>query len=120
MTRAFLAGLNHRIRECALLIAFFCCAGGVSAQSLQLADPDQGQKSEAAATLVVFNEQDPDSRELAKFYAEKRGIPREQMVGLRCPTTEEISRAEFDTTIAEPLRRAFTANFWWKLRDADS
>ncbi|MHA3770728.1 TIGR03790 family protein [Verrucomicrobiota bacterium sgz303538] len=120
MTRALLAGLNRRIREFALLIAFFCCAGGVSAQSLQLVEPDQDQKSEAAATLVVFNEADPDSRDLAKFYAEKRGIPRDQLVGLRCPTTEEISRAEFDSTIAEPLRRAFTSNFWWKLRDADS
>ena len=72
---------------------------------------------DAAATLVVFNETDRDSVELAHFYAEKRGIPSEQVIGLKCSKAEEISREEYDRTIAEPLRRAFTSNFWWRLRD---
>lgn len=75
---------------------------------------------DTAATLVVFNENDRDSVDLARFYAEKRGIPKEQVIGLKCPKIEEISREEYDRTIAEPLRRAFTANFWWKLRDPES
>ena len=74
----------------------------------------------AAATLVVFNELDPDSRELAAFYASKRGIPKDQVMGLQCAVTEQISREEFDTRIAGPLRRAFTTNFWWTLREPDS
>jgi uncharacterized protein (TIGR03790 family) len=72
---------------------------------------------DAAATLVVYNELDKDSVELAHFYAEKRGIPGDQVLGLKCAKTEEITRDEYDRTIAEPLRRAFTSNFWWKLRD---
>jgi uncharacterized protein (TIGR03790 family) len=75
---------------------------------------------DAAATLVVFNENDRDSGELARFYAEKRGVPKEQVIGLKCAKTEEISREDYDKTIAEPLRRAFTANFWWKLRDPEN
>ena len=75
---------------------------------------------DAAATLVVFNENDRDSVDLARFYAEKRGIPKDQVIGLKCAKTEEISRDDYDKTIAEPLRRAFTSNFWWKLRDAEN
>src|SRR5258707_6713086 len=71
----------------------------------------------AAATLVVYNESDRDSAELAHFYAEKRGIPKEQVIGLKTAKTEEITREEYDRTIAEPLRKAFTANLWWKLRE---
>jgi uncharacterized protein (TIGR03790 family) len=74
---------------------------------------------DAAATVIVFNSADEESALLAKFYAEKRGIPLEQMVGLKCSTAEEITRVEYEETIAEPLRRAFTANSWWKLRESD-
>ena len=70
---------------------------------------------DAAATLVVFNEADRDSVEIAHFYAERRGIPKEQVIGLNCSKAEEITREEYDRTIAEPLRRAFTSNFWWKM-----
>lgn len=75
---------------------------------------------DAAATLVVFNERDPESKALATFYAEKRGIPGEQIVGLNCPLTEEITRVDYDVTIAEPLREKMTAKGWWKLREAGS
>src|SRR5258708_4537474 len=71
---------------------------------------------DAAATLVVFNDKDAESALLAKFYAEKRGVPREQVIGLPCSAFEEITREEYDRTIAEPLRRTFTTNFWWSLR----
>lgn len=73
----------------------------------------------AAATLVVFNKADPDSGDLARFYAEKRGIPKEQIIGLQCAVAEQISRAEYDLHIAEPLRRALSTNFLWTLREPD-
>ncbi len=76
--------------------------------------------ADAAATVVVFNENDRDSVDLARFYAEKRGIPKDQVVGLKCVKTEEISREDYDKTIAEPLRRTFSTNGWWKLREPDS
>jgi uncharacterized protein (TIGR03790 family) len=74
----------------------------------------------AALTLVVFNELDRDSVELAHFYAEKRGIPKEQVIGLKCSKAEEISREEYNRTIADPLLKLFSANQWWKLREPES
>lgn len=66
--------------------------------------------------VVVYNERDPDSADLARYYASKRNISKEQIVALQCPTTEEISRAEYDETIAKPLRETFEKKGWWKLR----
>jgi uncharacterized protein (TIGR03790 family) len=83
--------------------------------ALQPATPAPGN-ADALATLVVFNEKDAESGLLAKFYAEKRGVPKEQVIGLQCSSGEEISREEYDRTIAEPLRRVFTTNLFWSLR----
>jgi hypothetical protein len=49
----------------------------------------------------------------------KRGIPKERIVGLKCPPKEEITRDEYDRTIADPLRELFSKNGWWQLRAAD-
>lgn len=71
---------------------------------------------EAAATLVVYNSRDPDSRALAEYYAEKRFIPTGQIVGLDCPTDEEISRQQYTENIETPLRGLFERNNWWDVR----
>jgi uncharacterized protein (TIGR03790 family) len=81
------------------------------------ARPVAGNDSPAAATVVLYNESDRDSRELARFYAAKRGIPNELLVGVDCPAREEISREEYDRTIAEPLRKTFARNGWWKVNE---
>jgi uncharacterized protein (TIGR03790 family) len=70
---------------------------------------------EAAATIVVYNARDPESRALAGYYAERRGIPDAQVIGLECPATEEITREEYRTTIEEPLRARFEREGWWKV-----
>lgn len=67
-----------------------------------------------SATIVLFNENDPDSIELAKYYAEKRQIPSSQLIGLSCPASEEITRADFDSTIANPLIKKMQSKGWWK------
>jgi uncharacterized protein (TIGR03790 family) len=72
---------------------------------------------ESAATLVVFNNLDPDSVDLAAYYAQRRGIPLDHLVGLDCPTSEEISRAQYDDTIADPLRKIFSDRGWWHVPD---
>ena len=70
----------------------------------------------AQATVVVYNRNAADSIALAYFYAKARQIPTDHLVGLECPTEEEISRADYDDTIAEPLRKAFAEREWWTLR----
>ena len=71
-----------------------------------------------AQTIVVFNTAVPDSEALAKFYAEKRGIANDHLVGLDCPPQEEIAREEYDATIAEPLRKIFEERQWWHVHEA--
>ena len=59
--------------------------------------PTRGSANNPAdLAVVVYNENDPFSRELADFYAGKRGIPSERVVGIKCSTDEEISREEYD------------------------
>ena len=70
---------------------------------------------EARATVVVYNTADPGSVALAKYYAGRREIPGDQLVGLSCAQTEEISRQEFVTTIANPLRDTFVRKSWWRV-----
>ncbi len=75
----------------------------------------------APATVVIYNRAAPDSAGLARFYAQARHIPDDHVVGLECSNEEEISRKEYDETIAEPLRKIFLKRQWWTLRtDADN
>jgi uncharacterized protein (TIGR03790 family) len=76
-----------------------------------------GDESLAAETIVVYNKAAPDSAELAKFYAQQRGIARDHLVGLTCSTNEEITRDEYDATIAIPLRETFKSRHWWQMRE---
>ena len=70
---------------------------------------------EANAVVVIYNSADPASQSLAKYYASRRNIPAERLVGLNCPQMEEISREEYDTTIAKPLKTTLLQKGWWKL-----
>jgi uncharacterized protein (TIGR03790 family) len=67
----------------------------------------------AQSTIVLYNKTVSDSVELAKFYAQQRGIAPDHLVGLTCSTEEEISREEYDTAIADPLREIFKQRRWW-------
>jgi uncharacterized protein (TIGR03790 family) len=75
------------------------------------------EKPLASATIVVFNKDVPESVELAKFYAQKRGIARDHLVGLSISRTEEISREEYDAMIRNPLRAIFKERGWWTLNE---
>jgi TIGR03790 family protein len=75
------------------------------------------EKPLAPATIVVFNQDVVESVELARFYAQKRGIAREHLVGLSISKTEEIGRDEYDTMIRDPLRAVFKARGWWTLNE---
>ena len=67
----------------------------------------------ARATIVIYNRSAPDSPGLARFYAAQRHIPNDHVIGLECSTEEEISRQEYDETIATPLRKIFDEHKWW-------
>ena len=98
----------------ALVVATLIYTEQCPAQGISGSPARGGTNSPADSAVVVFNENDPFSRELADFYAGKRGIPPERVVGLKCSTDEEISREEYDEHIAGPLRRIFDERNWWK------
>src|SRR4051794_38323540 len=71
----------------------------------------------ASATVIIYNAAAPDSLDLARFYAQQRGIARDHMVALTCSNSEEIDRSEYDESIAEPLREVFRRRGWWSTHD---
>ena len=89
------------------LIGLMVLAGGLF--------PAMAGSRDSAATVVLFNTNDPDSRILATYYAARRNIPPAQVVGLDCPPKEEIQRSDYESTIAAPLRRLFPARGWWRM-----
>jgi uncharacterized protein (TIGR03790 family) len=71
---------------------------------------------EAAATVVLYNKNEASSLALARYYAEKRGIDADSLVGLDCSDAEEISRDAYLVHIEAPLRSVFDRRGWWKVR----
>lgn len=91
------------------------CAFRILAFLVAFAGIARPQERTVDATIVVFNTNDPESESLARFYAKKRGIDSAKLVGLPCSLAEEITRAEFRSTIAEPLRQKLVRSGWWKM-----
>ncbi len=77
--------------------------------------PLLAQESLAQQTVVLCNAGISDSVELAKFYAQKRGIARDHLIPLDCSGEEEITRDEYETSIADPVRATFEKRKWWQL-----
>lgn len=95
----------------------FSCAVVLLAVLAAVAAAEPARPSrEASATLVVYNTADPDSKKLAEYYAERRAIPTDQVIGLDCPLEEEISREQYRNTIEQPLRTLFESRNWWTTR----
>ncbi len=109
------------MKRCVVLAAFsLCLATAVSGQEKPFEWlPRSAVDRCAAATIVVYNTRDPSSPALANFYAGLRGIPPDNIVGVDCSREEEISRDEYDATIADPLRRVFAGRGWWKLKEGN-
>lgn len=67
----------------------------------------------AASTIVIYNQNDPDAKFLADYYCTTRSIDTTREIGLTVSTNEEISRTEYDTTIAVPLRQEIIRRGFW-------
>ena len=91
------------------LALVFLAASGLSAQERL-----------PASTLVLYNTKDPDSVELARYYAKARAIPPDQVLGFELPTTEKIARSDFNAQLAKPLRNQLIEKGWWTLGDGEA
>ncbi|MDB4470835.1 TIGR03790 family protein [Deltaproteobacteria bacterium] len=60
--------------------------------------------------LVVANRFVPESVDLARYYLEKRGIPKENLLKINTTEKESCSREVYDQEIAEPIRKTIVKN----------
>lgn len=74
----------------------------------------------ANEVAVLYNSAIPQSAKLADIYRRARGIPEENLIGLDMPQVPDISREDYDSKIAVPLRAEFDRRAWWQRgRDRD-
>lgn len=65
--------------------------------------------------VVVFNTQMPGSEGVARHYAAARAVPPEQVIGFELGVSEEISRVEFEISLAKPLAFELQKRGLWRL-----
>jgi uncharacterized protein (TIGR03790 family) len=56
--------------------------------------------------IILVNKNVPESRQVADHYCAKRGVPKENVIALDLPAGEDISRPDYDSKLAAPLREA--------------
>jgi uncharacterized protein (TIGR03790 family) len=57
----------------------------------------------ANAVAVVYNQRVLESKGLAEYYAQRRQVPQNQVIGLDLPATETMTRAEYRDRLEKPL-----------------
>lgn len=67
--------------------------------------PSLGWALEPAEVVVVANRFVEESVQLARYYMEKRGIPKENLIRVDTTEKERVSRADYDKEIAQPVRK---------------
>jgi uncharacterized protein (TIGR03790 family) len=69
--------------------------------------------------VVIYNSRLPESKALAYFYARKREVPPEQILGFDLATTETMSRAEFRGELQQPLAKKLEDLKLWRIGKGD-
>jgi uncharacterized protein (TIGR03790 family) len=86
--------------------------GLATAQEATAPSPGEAPLTGGSATLnaahlaIIANGQVPESRELARYYAQRRGVPEDRIILLDVPFSEDIERAAYDEKVAAGIRRA--------------
>src|SRR5258705_507503 len=65
--------------------------------------------------IILYNKKLPQSKGVADYYAEKRGIPQKQIFGFNVTTNEEMSRAEFRENLQKPLAKTLESEKLWHI-----
>jgi uncharacterized protein (TIGR03790 family) len=59
-----------------------------------------------ADLVVVYNQNMPESKGVAQYYALKRGVPISNLVGVDVPESEDILRVDYEANMIPPIRSA--------------
>jgi uncharacterized protein (TIGR03790 family) len=72
--------------------------------ALALAGGPAGLAAPGEEVVVIYNRRlAPDSRLVAEHYAQRRGVPAGQVIGLSLPETENMTRAQYREQLERPL-----------------
>jgi len=69
--------------------------------------------------VVVYNAALPESREVADHYAKRRGVPSEQVWGLKLPTTEDLAWKDYLELLERPLLQKLERSGLWRFAPAE-
>jgi uncharacterized protein (TIGR03790 family) len=69
-----------------------------------------------AEVVVVYNTRVPESKNVAEYYASRRHVPANQMVGFSLSAGEEMSRDEFRDSLQKPLAKWLEEKNLWHIR----
>src|SRR5437870_2367586 len=61
--------------------------------------------------VVVINEASPTSIEIGGYYAQRRTIPKENVIRIRTGVGDSIERADYERQIEVPIATWLTRNF---------
>ncbi|MGB0992788.1 MAG: TIGR03790 family protein [Akkermansiaceae bacterium] len=64
---------------------------------------------------ILYNTESAESKELATYYAKARSIPTANLIGLSLPTTDDVSREDYNDQLRDPLRKIFGQRGWWQM-----
>ncbi len=56
--------------------------------------------------IVIYNRNLVESRAVAEYYAQKRGVPWDQLLGVAVTTAEQMTRQEYERNLLPPVRAA--------------
>jgi uncharacterized protein (TIGR03790 family) len=97
------------------LLAYTMTAALIVAAEVEFAPVED----EAARVVVVANSNDPESIELARYYADRRDIPRANIVSLDLPAGEEIDWHQYVARLHGPLVSWLIENDWMDAIEMD-
>ncbi|MBL9127465.1 MAG: TIGR03790 family protein [Verrucomicrobiales bacterium] len=76
------------------------------------APDDRGQ-----TVVVLYNTAFKGSEDVADHYAERRRVPKKQVIGLKLPVAETIARSEYEKKLERPLLEALQSRDLIEVRD---
>lgn len=89
-------------------------AGGLGAELGFTVVPDEAER-----VVIVANANDPESVELARFYADERRIPRANIFAMDLPLGEEVSWRQYIDQLLTPLQRWLIEQQWIEAIEMD-
>lgn len=95
MPRITAALISGKARAWTSAAAVMFGAGGLWALPVPAPSPEE--------VVIIANRRLPESVGLARYYAERRGIPFRNICLLDLPVRERVSRAEYDQQLRKPL-----------------